>query len=166
MMKSDIDIKDDIYRHIKGSELEAEVTGKLCKRMRPPRSEAEDICISVLANENAQIQDAYVYVNIYVPDELVVYETMNLGESDLQSFHHCNICENRSQKDISSSQQYEEQTPRLRKLCSMAEELLSVGHGAGYRFSLVSQRVMEVKGKNEHFIANKLLYRMCNEKPY
>ena len=31
MMKSDIDIKDDIYKHIKGSALEKAVTGKLCK---------------------------------------------------------------------------------------------------------------------------------------
>lgn len=31
MMKSDIEIKDDIYKHIKGSLLEKVVNGKLCK---------------------------------------------------------------------------------------------------------------------------------------
>lgn len=68
MMKSDIDIKDDIYAHVKGSELEAVVTGKLSKTKRPNNSTKEDIVISMLANQNGQIQEAFVNVNVYVPD--------------------------------------------------------------------------------------------------
>jgi hypothetical protein len=67
-MKTDIDIKDDIFKVIKGSDLEKAVSGKLCKTKRPADSTKEDIVISVLANQNAQIQEAYVNVNIYVAD--------------------------------------------------------------------------------------------------
>ena len=67
-MKTDIDIKDDIYRHIKGSHLAAIVTGSLSKTLRPDKSQAEDIVISMLANVNKQMQEAFVNVNIYVAD--------------------------------------------------------------------------------------------------
>lgn len=131
-MKSDIDIKDDVYRHIKGSALESMVSGILCKTKRPDKSDAEDIVISVLASGNAQIQQSYVNVNIYV-------------------------------QDVFQGTQYEEDSIRLRELCNASSELLEVGRGMGYRFSLEEQRVMEVIGKNEHFINNKLLYKYSNE---
>lgn len=129
-MKTDIDIKDDMYRYIKGSELEAEVTGELSKTLRPAGSDAEDIVISMLANVNSQIQQAYVNVNIYVADVL-------------------------------RNKQYEENTIRLRELCNLSSELLEAGRGEGYRFALEEQRVMEVQGKNEHFINNKILYKFA-----
>lgn len=132
MMKSDIDVKDDIYGHIKGAALEKAVTGKLRKTKRPNESDKEDIVISVLANQNGQIQECFVNVNIYV-------------------------------RDIYRDNQAEEDTTRLRVLCNMSEELLKVGFGDSYRFELDSQRVIEVNGKDEHVINNKLLYRQCNE---
>lgn len=67
-MKTDIDIKDDIYKYLKDSKLASAVTGKISKTLRPPKSTKEDIVISVLANSNQQIQEAYVNVNIYVKD--------------------------------------------------------------------------------------------------
>ena len=67
-MKTDIDIKDDMYGIIKGSALSKAVTGKLSKTLRPAGSYKEDIVISILANNNAQLQEAYVNVNIYVKD--------------------------------------------------------------------------------------------------
>lgn len=67
-MKSDIEIKDDVYMHIKGSALEYAVTGVLRKTKRPAGSIDEDIVISVLANGYAQLQEAFVNVNIYVRD--------------------------------------------------------------------------------------------------
>lgn len=130
-MKSDIDIKDDIYEFIKGSSLEYEVTGKLSKTKRPYGSRNEDIVISVLANQNGEIQEAFVNVNIYV-------------------------------KDIVRNKQSEEDTIRLRQLCNIAKNLLDVGRGNDYRFTLDSQRIMEVEGKSEHIINNRLLYRQCN----
>lgn len=70
-MRSDEDIKTDIYKFIKGSLLQKAVTGKLSKRKRPKDSDKEDIVISILANENGQVQIAYVNVNIYVKDEVI-----------------------------------------------------------------------------------------------
>lgn len=132
MIKSDIEIKDDIYKFIKGSVLEKAVTGKLKKTRRPKDSNLEDIVISILDNGTGQMQEAFVNVNIYVPDD------MHNGQA-------------------------EEKTIRLRELCAIAYNLLEVGRGESYRFTLDKQRVMEVNGKNEHFINNKLLYRQCNE---
>ncbi|KAA4671602.1 hypothetical protein F3B42_14265 [Bacteroides ovatus] len=131
-MKSDIEIKDDIYQIIKGSALEKAVTGKLKKTRRPANSNKEDIVISILENGSGQVQEAFVNVNIYVSDDV-------------------------------RDGQAEENSSRLRQLCKLATELLEVQRGEDYRFTLDKQRVMEVNGKNEHFINNKLLYKQVNE---
>lgn len=131
-MKSDIEIKDDIYQIIKGSALEKAVTGKLKKTTRPANSNKEDIVISILENGSGQVQEAFVNVNIYVSDDV-------------------------------RDGQAEENSSRLRQLCKLATELLEVQRGEDYRFTLDKQRVMEVNGKNEHFINNKLLYKQVNE---
>ena len=70
-MKTDEEIKTDMFKFIKGSALHQAVTGKLSKRKRPKGSDKEDILISILANENGQVQIAYVNVNIYVKDDLI-----------------------------------------------------------------------------------------------
>lgn len=131
-MKSDIEIKDDIFQIIKGSTLEKAVTGKLKKTRRPANSNKEDIVISILENGSGQVQEAFVNVNIYVSDDV-------------------------------RDGQAEENSSRLRQLCKLATELLEVQRGEDYRFTLDKQRVMEVNGKNEHFINNKLLYKQVNE---
>jgi hypothetical protein len=131
-MKSDIEIKDDIYQIIKGSALEKAVTGKLKKTRRPANSNKEDIVISILENGSGQVQEAFVNVNIYVSDDV-------------------------------RDGQAEENSSRLRQLCKLATELLEVQRREDYRFTLDKQRVMEVNGKNEHFINNKLLYKQVNE---
>ena len=131
-MKSDIEIKDDIYQIIKGSALEKAVTGKLKNTRRPANSNKEDIVISILENGSGQVQEAFVNVNIYVSDDV-------------------------------RDGQAEENSSRLRRLYKLATELLEVQRGEAYRFTLDKQRVMEVNGKNEHFINNKLLYKQVNE---
>jgi hypothetical protein len=67
-VKSDIDIKDDVYMLLKDSELMKQVSGSLSKTKRPNGSTKEDVVISVLANQFAQSQEAYVNVNIYVAE--------------------------------------------------------------------------------------------------
>lgn len=138
-MKSDIDIKDDIWKVINKSALLKEVTGKLKKTsVRPKGSCNEDIVISILANETKQKQTAYVNVNIYVADDDV----------DGQS---------------------EEQTGRLRKLCQMSFDLFDNVRGNDFRLSLTDsnfecgQRVIESAGTSEHVINNKILYQIINE---
>ena len=138
-MKSDIDIKDDVWKIINRSVLLKEVTGKLKKTsIRPKGSRIEGIVISVLANDTKQKQVAYVNVNIYVADDDV----------DGQS---------------------EEQTKRLRKLCQMSFDLFDNVRGNDFRLSLTDpnfecgQRVIESAGTSEHVINNKLLYQIINE---
>lgn len=133
-MKSDIEIKDAIYAVIKGSALEKTVTGKLKKTKRPINSDKEDIVISILENGSGQKQEAFVNVNIYVPDYI-------------------------------RDGQAEENTIRLRELCRMSYELLFNCRGNDFRIdsSGSKQRVMEVNGKKEHFINNKLLIQISNE---
>ena len=133
-MKSDIEIKDAIYAVIKGSSLEKAVTGKLKKTKRPTSSDKEDIVISILDNGSGQMQKAFVNVNIYVPDYI-------------------------------RDGQAEENTIRLRELCKMSYELLFNCRGAGFRVDSKGskQRVLEVSGKDEHFINNKFLIQISNE---
>lgn len=67
-MRSDEDIKTDVYKYIKCTPLVREVSGCLSKRLRPYNSKKEDIVISVVANEGIQEQTAILNVNIYVQD--------------------------------------------------------------------------------------------------
>ena len=138
-MKTDIDIKDDIWRVIKKSPLFKEVTGELKKTsIRPKESRKEDIVISVLANNIRQKQMAYVNVNIYVADNYV-------------------------------DGQNEENSERLRRLCNMAFSVFENVRGVDFRLSLTDpnfdcgQRVIESDGTSEHVINNKILYQIINE---
>lgn len=138
-MKTDIDIKDDIWRVIKKSPLFKEVTGELKKTsVRPKESRKEDIVISVLANNIRQKQMAYVNVNIYVADNYV-------------------------------DGQNEENSERLRRLCNMAFSVFENVRGVDFRLSLTDpnfdcgQRVIESEGTSEHVINNKILYQTINE---
>lgn len=67
-MKSDGAIKTDVYRYIKQSGFMNFVNGNLSKTRRPHNSHAEDVVISILANEGTQIQTAVLNVNIYTQD--------------------------------------------------------------------------------------------------
>lgn len=133
-MKSDILIKDDIFAILRDSPLAKAVSGKLCKQgVRPKGSDKEDIVISVLANENGQLQEAFVNVNIYVND------------------------------DIKGNGQNQEATIRLRELCSLSAQVLECGSGGDFRFTLESQRVLPVEEAKLHVINNKLNYKQLNE---
>ena len=67
-MKSDGAIKTDVYRYINQSGFMKIVNGKLSKTLRPHNSHAEDVVISILANEGIQQQTAILNVNIYIKD--------------------------------------------------------------------------------------------------
>ena len=81
-MKTDIDIKDDVYRAVAGSALVTEINGVVSKTIRPANSANEDVVISVLASQNTEIQQAYVNVNVYVPDLDIPYHVN--GETVVQ----------------------------------------------------------------------------------
>lgn len=113
-MISDVEIKTDIYKCIKGSALEKEVTGVLKKTNRDSSSNKEDIIVSVLANEGVQLQTATVNVNIYVQD---------------------------NQKGADS---YEENTSREKVLADMAWNLLRSIHTDKYYAAAFGQRITAV----------------------
>lgn len=131
-MKSDIDIKTDIFHAIQGSELHKAVTGELRKTgKRPHGSCKEDIVISMLANVNGEIQIATVNVNIYVSAMVV-------------------------------DGQAEERTLRLQQLCHLASELFQLIIGDDFRATLQQQRVLEISGADEYVINNKIEYKNTN----
>lgn len=135
-MKSDIDIKDDVYKVVAASGIKSAVTGGIYKRLRPlykaGENLKEDVCISILANKTAQIQEAFVNVNIYVQD-----------------------------KDVKG--QKEENTVRLRELCQLSFQTFEVVHGSDFRLSISEQRIIACEGSSEHIINNKLLYQIIND---
>lgn len=135
-MKTDIDIKDDVYRAVADSTLATAINGVVSKTLRPANSTNEDIVISVLASQNTEIQQAYVNVNVYVPDLDIPYSVN--GETIVQK---------------------EENTKRLRTLCNISKELFALIIGDTYRITLDSQSVLASNTGEEHIINNKLLYQ-------
>lgn len=132
-MKNEMEIKDDVYHLLKGSDLVANVSGKLSKTKRPDKSNKEDVVISVLTpNPNQQVQELYLNVNVYV-------------------------------SDIKRGNQYEENTIRLKELMTLCDNAFKLAKREKYLLKLDTQKSYEVPGKNEHFINNKIIYRICNE---
>ena len=68
-MKNDEQIKEEVWEYILSTALADDVTGVVKRDRRPKDSTKEDVIISVLANENGQMQTATVNVNIYVQDK-------------------------------------------------------------------------------------------------
>ncbi len=132
-MKSDIDIKTDVFHHIQGSLLEETITGVVRKTgKRPKGSRNEDVVITMLSNMNGQIQTASVNVNIYVAANVV-------------------------------DGQAEEATIRLQELCKISADLFEVFRGKDFRATLKEQRVFEVANADEYVINNRIEYKHSNE---
>ena len=136
-MKSDIDIKDDVYKVILDRPLHQAVTGELSKRKRPHNSKKEDIVISILANETKQAQMAYVNDNVNEAGNnvkgQVEEDTVRLRTLCQRSFE---LFENVKGKDF-----------RL----TISDAKYECG-----------QRVIETE-TGENIINNKLLYQIINE---
>ena len=131
-MKTEVDIRDDVYFLLKESALIGEVSGKLSKTLRPEDSDKEDVVVSLLTPvPYRQVQEVYLNVNVYVAD-------------------------------IKRDNHYEENTIRLRKLITLCKDTFGLAVGKPYRLTLEEQKVMVVPGRNEHFINNKVLYQYCN----
>lgn len=135
-MKTDIDIKDDVYMLVSKSALAGKVTGEVSKTLRPANSRKEDVVISILANNNGRRQSAFVNVNVYVPDSAVKYDV-----------------------DNQTVTQYEEDSARLREICNLCKELFETFVGDTYRITLDSQRVLSSSDDGAHIVNNKLLYQ-------
>lgn len=133
MIRTDIDIKDDLYAFIKASNLVSMVSGSLYKDSRPLNSEKEDITIAILARDaGSQIQIATVNVNIYVPD-------------------------------IRRGKEAVEDIARLRTLATVSSELFEYQHFGDWIITLDSQEIMPANGIDWHIINNRLRIRYNNE---
>ena len=135
-MKTDIDIKDEVYMLVSKSALAGKITGVVSKTLRPANSRKEDVVISILANNNGRPQSAFVNVNVYVPDSAVKYDV-----------------------DNQTVTQYEEDSARLREICNLCKELFETYVGDTYRITLDSQRVLSSSDDGAHIVNNKLLYQ-------
>ncbi len=72
MNLSSSDIEQDIYDMLKGSGLEAAISGSIYKSgMRPFNSSSQDVVITFLSGLSNQIQRGIVNVNVYVPNTLI-----------------------------------------------------------------------------------------------
>ncbi len=132
-MRTDIEIRDDIFALVRSSALAAGVSGGVFAGTRPRSPLGEDIVVSVLSSGAGQVTEAYVNVNVYVADVTVTY--------------------------ADGAQGLEEDSARLRELCRLAADALHSAHGPGFWARLAEQRVYAVEATGEHMINNRLLYR-------
>lgn len=133
MIRTDIDIKDDIYKWLKGSALAELVSGGLYKDSRPLNSEREDITIAVLARDaGPQMQEATVNVNVYVPD-------------------------------IRRGQEAIEDSARLREVARVAAEVTEYHFFGDGIYTLSSQEILKANGADWHIVNNRLRVQYNNE---
>ena len=132
-MKTDQEIKEEIFQFISGSRLADEVSGVVTTRKRPLNSKSEDVLISVLANVNEQRQQVIVNVNIYVQDQ-----------------------------NVKKNGQYEEAGERLGYLSKIAADLMDVFWIGPARIHLQTQHTVDAGNDREHVINNRLLYEIEN----
>ena len=133
MIRTDIDIKDDLYGWIAGSTLAGLVSGEVYKDQRPLNSDKEDIVISVLARDaGAQVQRVTVNVNIYVPD-------------------------------IRRGRESVENLPRLREVSAEAAGEFEYRQTSDAVYVLDRQEIFKANGIDWHVINNRLDIRYSNE---
>lgn len=88
---------------------------------------------------------------------------VNVTATDISQIQTAVINVNIYVPDVIRDGQAEEDTARTRVLASLAAELFEVYHESGLRIVMDSQSIMEVEGKSEHFINNRLKLSYCNE---
>lgn len=126
MYLSHIDIKDAAYRLVKSSPLPLLISGEIYKDTRPLNSEKEDISISVLSGNVAQIQEFLLNVNLFVPD-------IRRGNEDIEDTARLRVLAQECIKAFSSNVQDDR-----------------------IWFSLDSQSIMAVEDMPFHFINNRI----------
>lgn len=92
-------------------------------------------------------------------EDVVISVLANEGNDIQRMFINVNIYV----KDDNINGQNEENTTRLRELCSLSSTLFESALFSSNHIYLYAQRVVEVSATGEHLINNKLLYEVCNE---
>lgn len=133
-MKTDTDIRKDIYHIVVDSAIKAAITGEVSYAGR--MTDREDCVISVLTSLNGQIQDCKVNVNVYVQDKV---SGGQMKEDTRRTDELCHVC-----KDV------------------FGDGRRSI-FGDGFQIFLEKQLVLPVDGRDEHMINNTLRYKFNNE---
>lgn len=135
-MRTEDEIRTDVYRFIKQSPLASVVTGKVINgKDRAANATTEDIVIKVNGNNLGQRQEAFVIINIYTQDNL------RDGEYVLN----------------------DERVPLIeRTVLDLFETAKRIG---GARLSLPKdgQTLIAARNGREHVVSNKILYQIINE---
>lgn len=126
-MISTLDIMDDVYSVLYGSEIGTTITGDIYKQQRPIDSEVEDIVINSLPVTPGDMQRAAVNVNIHAPD-------LHLK--------------------IGGASQYQPNLARLKQLTEIAIRLLDNVNTDSYHFYVGSHTIF--KEDNCHYSNIKL----------
>lgn len=134
MMKSNIDLEDELYAIIKDSPLAKAVDGDIYQGPdeRPDNSQLEDIEIIVIGNQNGDIQTSTINVNVYCRDER-------------------------------DGNKWRRNKPRLRTIARLGIGMFKKAiNTEGYRITLESQGTYPEHQVNQHYVNFKLNYEYFN----
>lgn len=135
-MKTESDVRDDLYSYIKTSELNSVISGKIFKyeEERPGTSETEDIVIAPLTETPFNdIQEIIVMLRLYVKD---LFDSGN------------NI--------------YRADSIRLKELETLCKEAFLVFRTEGARCVAENIKTFKSDSTHEHCIVSRINYKFCN----
>ena len=114
-----------VYSHLKATDIQSAITGRMCQISRPKSSDKEDVVVNCLGMPNDQLQKTIVNVNLFVPDKYVVID----GQHQLQP-----------------------DTARLDYLTGLTIPLLTNQRFNGYWFDYQQHRVLHDRESGQHFV--------------
>ena len=135
-MKTESDIRDDLYTYINSSELKKDISGKIFKyeEERPEKSMAEDIIIA-LPTETPfnDIQEVIVMIRLYVKD---LFDSIN--------------------------QIYRADSIRLKELENICKETFLAFRTGDARCVAENIKTFKSDSTHEHCIVSRINYKFCN----
>lgn len=135
-MKTEYDIRNDLFSFLSGSELKNCITGKIFKyeEERPDKSDKEDLVIAPLSETPfAQVQETVVMIRIYV---------RNLFDKENNLYRANGI--------------------RLNELENLCKKVLKVFRTDEARCTLDTIKTYKVQGREERCLVNRIIYKHCN----
>lgn len=135
-MKTEADIRDDLYAYLKTTTLSNVISGKVFKyeEERPEKSMEEDLIIAPLTETPfSDIQEVVVMLRIYVKDL----------------------------KD-GGNQIYRTDSIRVKELEKICKETFLCFRTSGARCALENIKTFKVEASNEHCVACRINYKLCN----
>ena len=135
-MKTESDIKNDLYGYIKSTDLMKSISGKIFKyeEERPEKSMAEDIVIAPLTETPfSDIQETVVMLRLYVRD---LFDSVN--------------------------QIYRADSLRISELESICKDTFLRFRTDGARCVMENIKTFKIDSSQEHCIVCRINYKFCN----